>query len=97
MIEGDGGRRTKQDYAARRRRQLAIPYVFVVMILSMFALRYTVSDTGRFAPFVAVGFVALFAGAIVFSFMNWRCPSCNGYLGRSLVHRVCPHCGVRFQ
>jgi len=29
-------------------------------------------------------FLVLAAAAATFSFANWRCPACNGYLGRGL-------------
>lgn len=39
--------------------------------------------------------VAVLVGTVVFSRYNWRCPSCNGYLGRSITHKFCPKCGVQ--
>ena len=32
-----------------------------------------------------------------FSFRNWRCPACNGYLGRSMSMNFCPKCGVELR
>ena len=90
-------REIMDEYAARRTRQLLIPVVFGVVVLSFLGLRYAGGGAGRFAPFVGVGFLVLLAGAIWFSYTNWRCPACEKYLGRSLVWSACPHCGVRLR
>ena len=34
---------------------------------------------------------------IVLSVVNWRCPACNGYLGRSMLPRFCNKCGERLR
>jgi len=36
-------------------------------------------------------------GALVFSFKNWRCPACNGYLGKAFNPRYCSKCGVELR
>jgi hypothetical protein len=38
--------------------------------------------------------IVLVAGLVFFSFQNWRCPACNGYLGKGWGPRFCPKCGV---
>jgi hypothetical protein len=37
--------------------------------------------------------IAVFIG---FSSVNWRCPSCNKYLGADIHRSSCRKCGVRF-
>ena len=32
-----------------------------------------------------------------FSFFNWRCPSCNSYLGRAASPTFCGRCGFRLR
>ena len=43
----------------------------------------------------------LFCGVVfvvaIFSFFNYRCPACQGYLGRTIRPPFCPHCGVRLR
>lgn len=34
---------------------------------------------------------------IAFTFKNWRCPSCNGWLGKGISPNYCRNCGVRLQ
>ena len=83
-------------YAQRRRRQylLVVPMVAALVALTFGAdhASDTVLGLSRqiYVPLVFAGV----AGALVFSYRNWRCPACNKYLGRSLFHRHCPNCGV---
>lgn len=43
-------------------------------------------------PIVLLALVAV----AVFSWKNWRCPSCDKYLGKQMSPRFCSHCGVDF-
>lgn len=90
----------KQEFAARRRRQimLAVPLVPIVVAVAVFA-----DDRNRGAVFgmpasvVGPVFLALVAAAVLFSFRNWRCPACSKYLGKGMSPRFCPKCGVALQ
>ena len=41
--------------------------------------------------------IAVVLGIAIFSLINWRCPSCEGYLGNKMSPRFCSKCGVRLQ
>jgi hypothetical protein len=43
-----------------------------------------------------VCFGLIFA-VVIFSFINWRCPACNAYLGRGGSPTFCRKCGERLQ
>ena len=34
---------------------------------------------------------------LIFSLKNWRCPACNGYLGKAISPRFCSKCGAALQ
>ncbi len=90
----------KQEFAARRRRQLilAVPLVAVAIGLAMLGdERNGRAVLGMPAAVVAPAFLLLVGGAIVFSFLNWRCPACDKYLGKGISPRFCPKCGVALQ
>ena len=36
-------------------------------------------------------------GGLAALVLNWRCPSCNKYLGRSMNLKVCRKCGAKLQ
>jgi len=90
----------KQEFAARRKRQLilAVPLVAVAIGLAMLGdERNGRAVLGMPTAVVAPAFLLLVGGAIVFSFRNWRCPACDKYLGKGISPRFCPKCGVALQ
>ncbi len=89
----------KQQFAAKRRRQILL--IFPLVGFALFAA-FTDKDHGISVLGIppadlmfAVAIVAL--GAVAFSFWNWRCPACSRYLGRGLGPRFCPRCGVELR
>ncbi|HEV7239259.1 MAG TPA: hypothetical protein VGQ36_08470 [Thermoanaerobaculia bacterium] len=36
-------------------------------------------------------------GYLMFSIWNWRCPACDGYLGKSMNPTFCIKCGARLK
>ncbi|MCX7049191.1 MAG: hypothetical protein NTX50_27365 [Candidatus Sumerlaeota bacterium] len=44
---------------------------------------------------VALICIAVILGIAVFSLINWRCPSCEGYIGNKMSPKFCSKCGVR--
>ena len=86
----------KADFARRKRNQLiaTVPLMLLIFGFVFFEeeLKSSVLDV---PPFVLVGVaVALVVALLAFSLRNWRCPACNGYLGRSTGMNHCPKCGV---
>ncbi len=89
----------KQEYKKRRTRQLLIGIPLFPIAFSMGLLRR--SDTVLFegipnSTLSMVGLIVILA-ALAFSFYNWRCPSCKGYLGRGFNPRHCHKCGCELR
>jgi hypothetical protein len=86
-------------FAARRRRQLLISLPLIVLIMGFAFLENGNRGAilGIPATMVFPGFLAMIAGAIVFSLYNWRCPACNRYLGKQRNPKFCNKCGVALQ
>lgn len=42
-------------------------------------------------------FFGIALAAVGFSLVNWRCPSCNVYLGRGISPRFCSKCGIELR
>ena len=87
-----------QDFRLRLNRQL------LAMALTMFLLLFLVlvyKRTDIFGEFSKNNIVALqiiLIGVFIgFSAINWRCPSCNKYLGSDINKRICKKCGIRLQ
>jgi hypothetical protein len=41
--------------------------------------------------------VVVIAAFIVYTGLNWRCPSCTKYLGNDINRRTCKKCGARLR
>lgn len=86
------------EFRLRQSRQhLAIAVTLLLLLLLIFL--YKRNDI--FGPIskstVVASQAAVFTAFIVFSFFNWRCPSCNNYLGQNIAKCVCKKCRARLQ
>jgi hypothetical protein len=98
MMSKKDGREITEDFGVRRRRQLfAIGVaVFLVFFLAMLHKRPMVP--GEFSKNTIFGAqVIVIAAFIGFSSFNWRCPSCNKFLGNDIGLRTCRKCGSRLR
>ncbi len=91
---------TKKDVISeleKRRRKLAI-IAFIAGVTTgtfiLVALQNKISNT-----FMVAILVILFMFAFIVNVKLWRCPSCNGHLGKLHLDlklpKYCPHCGTR--
>ncbi len=91
--------RIATQFKIRRARQfiVAIPIVLVLLGIYWFAGHPQASIIGLPSHVVVLIGFAMITGAIIFSFTNWRCPSCNKYLGREINPKFCSKCGTRLR
>lgn len=85
-----------QDFKLRQSRQfLAIALTLLFLIL--LTLLYKRPDLfGEFSKDTIFGAqIILIAAFVVYSALNWRCPSCNKYLGKNINRSICKKCGTR--
>lgn len=85
-----------REFRLRQSRQF-IAIGLTLFLLLLLALLYTRSDIfGVYSKstifLMQIVIIALFIG---FSALNWRCPSCNKYLGSDINRRMCKHCRAR--
>ncbi len=86
----------KREFASRRLKQLLItgPVVMLMIFVSMASEgKISVLNSCALSLFMPV-ILFVVIGVLVFSLINWRCPACNSYLGRSMNPRYCPRCGI---
>ena len=88
-----------EEFKKRRNRQLMVSVPFVLLLLASFWLGENrgTAPLGVSPDMFAAIFVASVIGILIFSFRNWRCPACNGYLGKGISPRFCPKCGAQLQ
>lgn len=89
----------RAEFAQRRRRQLIATVPGIAAALAVgFAEEGTIARLLGVSPDVVVtGAVVVILGLVAFSLRNWRCPACDGYLGRSLNPRFCFKCGAELR
>ena len=68
--------------------------MLLIVAIAWFGEHKTDTIAGLPASVLMGAAFALVLGAVVFSFQNWRCPSCNGYLGKAISPRFCSKCGA---
>ncbi len=89
----------KATFAVRRRRQMfaTIPFVLVA-VLFVTADESTGTTLGGLSlAYAAPVMIAVILGMFAFAFKNWRCPSCNAYMGKAWSPAFCSRCGVPLQ
>lgn len=87
----------KNQFKARRTRQLILTVPFILILLGVSFLRHdkTTEVAGISSNGLGIAFLVFVVGILVYSLKNWRCPACNGYLGRTINPRFCQKCGVQ--
>lgn len=82
----------------KRKQYIAtVPIIIVVLVLIIS------SDNPNFEIFglsssvlITISVVGVAIG-LIFSFINWRCPNCNFYLGKRANPKFCGSCGAKLQ
>jgi len=89
----------KRQFAARRKRQitLAVPLIGAIIAVALLGDSDQQEFLGLPSAAWGAGFFLLVAGALIFSFRNWRCPACDRYLGKQMSPKFCSKCGVVLQ
>lgn len=86
------------EFKRKRARQIS---AIVVVIFLLAALLWKTGHpgflTGVLSKSVATVLeIAVIAGFVLFSGINWRCPACDRSLGADIDRRECRKCGTRF-
>jgi hypothetical protein len=92
-------RQVFEAFRSRRKRQLfVVAPVLIVIGLLIWVEQRPDGSLGDISPTMLLGglFVVVI-GVVIFSFMNWRCPGCRGYLGKGISPKFCPRCGIKLQ
>ena len=96
MQENKTDPKITMDFNRRRQRQLVALIPLILAFLPLFILDKAGPKGLWGIPTAVLGPTCLVVviAVLVFSFVNWRCPSCKGYLGKAINPRFCQKCGV---
>jgi len=97
MLKRDS-RQIMQDFGVRRARQLLAIGVALCLVLFLAVLYKRPTVLGEFSKNTLFGVQLIVIAAFIgFSSVNWRCPSCNKYLGNDISRRMCRKCKSRLR
>jgi hypothetical protein len=91
-------RQIMQEFRVRRGRQLLAIGVALFLVFFLAMLHKYPAIMGEFSRNTIFGAqIMVIVAFIGFSSFNWRCPSCDKYLGNDMNRRVCRKCGSRLR
>ena len=87
-----------REFRLRQSRQILAIAVALFLVIFVAVLYKRPDRFGEFSKstLFAAQFVLIMAFA-VFTAYNWRCPSCNKYLGKDIDRRICKQCGTKLR
>jgi hypothetical protein len=98
MMQKRDNKQIMRDFGLRQSRQF-LAIAATLLLLLFLTLLYKRSDLfGEFSKNTIFAAQIVLIGAFIgFSAFNWRCPSCNKYLGSNINRRICKQCGTRLR
>ena len=83
-------------FAKRKKRQKWITIIIILVIIISLPVKAMLGDLSELMQNIIIWLFIIFAISLfVFTFFNWRCPSCDRSLGRNTEIAHCMHCGVK--
>ncbi len=89
----------KTEFKKRKIRQIIVAVLIVPIVGILFYVRENPDALLFGLNYDQIGLVALviIGLALIFSFINWRCPNCKKYIGKKINPNHCSHCGVELR
>jgi hypothetical protein len=83
-------------FKRKRTRQILAVGPFVLAFIALLSVEHNSTGIFGLPRNIVLGIAfALIISILIFSFVNWRCPSCNKYLGKAINPKFCSKCGVQ--
>lgn len=86
-----------EEFKSRRKKQFIaiIPVVIGMIFIVLAEEGGSLYGIDQIYSLIIGGVIVL--SCLVFSFMNWRCPKCNTYLGKKISPAFCSSCGEKLR
>ena len=83
------------EFKKKRTRQIMAVGPIILAFIALLSVENNPTGIFGLAPStILVGAFAVIISVLIFSLVNWRCPSCNKYLGKAINPKFCVKCGV---
>ena len=85
-----------EEFKKKRIRQIMAVGPIILAFIALFSVEGNPTGIFGLPPNAALTIsFALIISVLIFSLFNWRCPSCNKYLGKAINPKFCAKCGVQ--
>jgi len=86
------------EFKKRRTRQIIAIIPAIIAFLGLVSVEDNPAGIFGIQPNTIIGIsIALILSVLIFSWFNWRCPSCNKYLGKAWNQKFCSKCGTQLK
>jgi len=90
----------QEEFKKKKKRQIAVLAMVIPVAIGLVLLNQKKDELVMGFTYDQIGIVAVafIIACLIFSFINWRCPVCKKYLGRSELNpKRCKHCSEVFR
>jgi hypothetical protein len=85
-----------EEFKRKRTRQIMAVGPIILAFIGLLSVEGNPTGIFGLPPnTILVTAFAVIISVIIFSLLNWRCPSCNKYLGKGINPKFCSKCGAQ--
>ena len=87
-----------EEFKKKRTRQIMAVGPIILAFIALLSVESNPTGIFGLPPNIVLGLsFALIISVLIFSLFNWRCPSCNKYLGKAMNPKFCSRCGIQLR
>ena len=87
-----------EEFKKKRTRQIMAVGPIILAFIALLSVESNPTGIFGLPPNIVLGLsFALIISVLIFSLFNWRCPSCNKYLGQAMNPKFCSRCGIQLR
>jgi hypothetical protein len=88
----------REEFKKKRVRQIIAVFPMILAFIGLVSVEGNPAGLFGLPPNIVLGLsFALIISILIFSFLNWRCPSCEKYLGKAFNPKFCTKCGTQLR
>ena len=88
----------REEFRKKRVRQIMAVVPMILAFIGLVSVEDNPAGLLGLPPKIVLGLsFAVIVSILIFSFINWRCPSCEKYLGKAFNPKFCTKCGIQLR